>query len=264
VALAGAANREFGLPTVRESLSKNAQDWLGETGRKCTPKYDIRSDILIAGQATFANQKRLAQPLFRLPPELAAWGRQIAAENAFYQPADQQHPSGYLLRGVKQPVNLAQVKSVSLGGNPILFSPADSAWLKPDECFVASVVTFEQLSVGGSWRQYLASYELITGLRGQIIEPGADVRVLLHARLVQPLLDLSLVLIGIPLVLRRGNRNIFLAAGMGIGLVAAMLIVVLACHSLGKGYLLSATLAAWLPLLIFGPLAFTLARPLWD
>ena len=129
---------------------------------------------------------------------------------------------------------------------------------------VVRAVPPEQLSVGGSWRQYLASYELITGLRGQTIEPGADVRVLLHARFVQPVLDLSLVLIGIPLVLRRGNRNIFLAAGMGIGLVAGMLIVVLACHSLGKGYLLSAPLAAWLPLMVFGPLAFTLARRLWD
>src|SRR4051794_11300346 len=49
VALVGAANREFGLPQVRDSLSRNAQDWLGETGRKCTPRYDIRSDILIAG-----------------------------------------------------------------------------------------------------------------------------------------------------------------------------------------------------------------------
>lgn len=264
VALSGAANREFGLPRVRDSLSKNAQDWLGETGRKCTPRYDIRSDILIAGQKTYANQKRLAQPLFQLPPELAAWGRQIAAENAFYLAASKHHPSGYLLRGMERPADLTQLHSVSLAGNRILFSPADTPWLKPDECFVASVVTFEQLSVGGSWRQYLASYELIIGLHGQTIEPGADVRVLLHARFVQPFLDLSLVLIGIPLVLRRGSRNIFLAAGMGIGLVAGMLIIVLACHSLGKGYLLSATLAAWLPLLIFGPLAFTLARPLWD
>jgi len=40
--------------------------------------------------------------------------------------------------------------------------------------------------------------------------------------------------------------------------------VSVACDTLGKNYLLSATLAAWLPLLIFGPLAYTFARPLWD
>jgi lipopolysaccharide export system permease protein len=39
---------------------------------------------------------------------------------------------------------------------------------------------------------------------------------------------------------------------------------VLVCHALGVNYLLKATLAAWLPLLMFGPIAYTLARPLWD
>jgi lipopolysaccharide export system permease protein len=264
VALLGAANREFGLPAVRDSLSRNAQDWKGETGRKCTPRYDIRTEILIAGQATFANQKRLSNPLFRLPSELAPWGRQISADNAYYLSASGDHPAGYLLRGVTQPVSLGQLRNLSLGSNRVLFSPADSPWLKPDECFVASVVTFEQLSVGGSWRQNLSSYELITGLRGQTIEPGADVWLTLHARFVQPLLDLSLVLMGIPLVLSRANRNIFMAAGIGGVLVFSLLVVELACHALGKNYLLSATFAAWLPLLIFGPLAYTLARPLWD
>jgi lipopolysaccharide export system permease protein len=264
VALLAVANREFGLPNVRDSLSKNAQGWMGETGRKCTPRYDIRTDILIAGQSTFANEKRLAAPLFRLPPELARWGRQISAESAFYRSATSEHPAGYLLRGVKQPANVGQRSSLALGGNPVLFSPRDTPWLKPDECFVASVVTFEQLSVGGSWRQNLSSSELIAGLRGQTIEPGADVWLTLHARFVRPLLDLSLVLLGIPLVLGWASRNIFMAAGIGSGLVLALLVVELACHALGKNYLLSTTLAAWLPLLIFGPPAYTLARPLWD
>jgi lipopolysaccharide export system permease protein len=268
VAGLGVANREIGLPSVRDSLSRNAQDWLGETGRKCTPRYDIRTDILIAGQATYANEKRLAAPRFALPhplpPELVPWGRQVVAENAFYLKATNDRPAGYLLRGVSQPANWAELSSVSIGGQPILFSPADTPWLKPDECFVASVVTFEQLVVGSSWRQNLSSYELVAGLRGQTIEPGADVRLTLHARCVQPLLDLSLVLLGIPLVLSRASRNIFVAAGIGLGLVAALLVIKLACHALGNNYLLSATLAAWLPLLIFGPLAFTFSRPLWD
>jgi len=39
---------------------------------------------------------------------------------------------------------------------------------------------------------------------------------------------------------------------------------VLVCHAIGSNYLLDATLAAWLPLLIFGPVAYASARPLWD
>lgn len=263
VALLAVANREIGLPKVRDSLSKNAQDWLGETGRKCTPKYD-RSDILISGQSTFANQKRLSAPLFRLPPELATWGRQISAENALYLPADDSRPAGFLLHGVKQPANLGQLASRGVGAGPVLFSPADTPWLKPDECFVASTVTFEQLAIGSAWRQNLSSIELASGLRGQTIDPGADVYLTLHSRLVRPFLDMSLVLLGIPLVLRRETRNIFMAAVMGLGLVVALWAVMLASDALGRGYLINAALAAWLPLLVFGPLAYTAARPLWD
>lgn len=265
VALAGAANREFALPQIREMLSRNAQDWLGEASRKCTPRYDIRSEILIGGRSTRAAQKEIIEPLFRLPPELASWGRQIAADSAFYQTATPQHPAGYLLRGVRQPVNLQSLASQSLENRPVLFSPADANWLKPDECFVVSVVTFERLTAGTLWRQFLSSYELVTGLRGQTIEPGADIRLTLHSRLVQPLLDMSLVMLGIPLVLTGASRNIFLGGLLGGGLVAGMILTTLACQALGANYLLPSTsLAAWLPLLIFGPFAYISIRRLWD
>ena len=260
----GVANREFGLPWVRDSLSRNAQDWLGEASRKCTPKYDIRTDILIGGKSTRAKEREIELPQFRLPPELAAWGRQISAASALQQPATADHPAGYLLTGVKQPANLAQLRSHQLDGQTVLYSPSDTPWLKPGECFVASVVSFEQLTVGGAWRQYLNSYELITGLHNRSIEPGADVRVTLHSRLVQPLLDISLVLLGIPLVLTRSSRNIFLAAGMCVVLVAVVYLVVLTCHGLGSNYLLDPLWATWIPLVVFGPIAYTLARPLWD
>src|SRR5688572_12737396 len=87
VALLGALNREVGLPSVRDVLTGNAQDLNGLTPRKCTPRYDLRTDILIGGKQTFAKDRRIAEPLFRLPPEAAVWGRQIAAEQAFYQAA---------------------------------------------------------------------------------------------------------------------------------------------------------------------------------
>jgi lipopolysaccharide export system permease protein len=264
VALLAAANREVGLPRLRDSLSKNAQDWLGESNRKCTPRYDIKSDILISAKSTIAKEKILDDPLFRLPPELSIWGRQISADLAHYLRAEGDRPAGYLMHSVKQPTSLAKLATARLNNEAVLYSPADTPWLKPDECFVVSIVTFEQLSIGSAWRQNLSSWELITGLRGQTIEPGADVRLTLHSRCVRPLLDLSIVLLGIPLVLRRETRNIFMAATIGLMLVVALWVVMIASDALGRNYLISATLAAWLPLLVFGPLAYVASRPLWD
>jgi len=265
VALLASANREVGLPQVRGRLARNAQDWLGEAARKCTPKYDIRSDILIAGKATIAKERQILEPLFRLPPELSAWGRQIAADTATYEPATGDRPAGYRLRGVRQPADVARLPSAALGNDRVLLSPRDTPWLAADECFVVSVVTFEQLTVGGAWRRYLSTYELITGLRRQTLEPGADVRITLHSRLIQPLLDVALVLLGVPLVLGRAGRSFLALAVLGGGLVAAVLITVMVCHGLGANYgLRSAVRAAWLPLLLFGPPAYVAARGMWD
>jgi lipopolysaccharide export system permease protein len=87
---------------------------------------------------------------------------------------------------------------------------------------------------------------------------------MLHMRLIQPVLDVILVLMGLPLVLSRGNRNIYLAGGIGVGLATCLLVVVLVCRALGVNYLLDVTLAAWLPLIVFGPIAYVLSRPIWS
>ncbi|ADB17028.1 permease YjgP/YjgQ family protein [Pirellula staleyi DSM 6068] len=272
VALLGAANREFNLPQMRAKLGRNAQDWLGENSRRFVPKFDMRSDILISGASTVAKEQKIVAPNFllpddrteQLPVELVSWGRAIQAREALYQPATDEHPSGYLMRGVTQPLAVAQLSSVSLHNEPTILAPRDHRWLAPDECFVSSVVTFEQLAASNAWRQYLSTYELVTGLKTRTIQPGADIKVTLHARLVQPLLDMTLLFLGLPLVLTKGNRNIFLAAAICLLLVGSFFIVVMTCHSLGSNYLLSPTMAAWLPLLIFGPLAYATARPMWD
>jgi lipopolysaccharide export system permease protein len=265
VAALGVGNREICLPQIRERLAKNAQDWLGESAKPCRPMFDMQSGLLISGKYTYANEKRIEGAKFsQLPEELHSWGRQITALNAFYQPATPERPGGYLLRGVLQPLNLADLKSLSLDGRPTLFGPADNPWLAPDECFVASGVNFEQLTVGMAWQQYLSTGELVRGLRNRSLDYGANIRVTLHVRLVQPFLDMSLFFLGVPLVLGRRNRNIFVAALLGLGIVGGFFVVTMLSHWLGANYILSPALAAWLPLMIFGPLAYTLSRPLWD
>ena len=265
VAGLGVANREVCLPKIRSKLAKNAQDWLGETAKPCRPMFDMRTGFLISGKFTFANEKRIESPKFsQLPPELSAWGRQIVADNAYYREATPEHPGGYLLRDVRHPANLAELKSLSLEGNPVFFSPADTKWLHPRECFVATGVNFEQLTVGTAWQQYLSTPELVSGLRNRSLDYGANIRVTLHVRLVQPLLDMSLFFLGVPLVLTRRNRNIFVAALLGLAVVGGFFGVTMLSHWLGTNYILSPALAAWLPLMIFGPLAFALSRPLWD
>jgi lipopolysaccharide export LptBFGC system permease protein LptF len=85
-----------------------------------------------------------------------------------------------------------------------------------------------------------------------------------HARFVAPLLDMSLALLGIPLVVGPNRRGIFVAVGSCVGMTVVFFLVTLGCHALATGYLLSPSLGAWLPLLLLAPLAAWRAQPMWQ
>jgi lipopolysaccharide export system permease protein len=165
---------------------------------------------------------------------------------------------------VKRPRGLDRQKSLFIGERPIVFTPVDVDWLKPGEVFVVSSVSFEQLAGGSSWWQYESIWGLIRGLRSPSADFGANVRVAIHSRLVQPFLDGTLLLMGLPLVLARGNRNIFLAIGLCSAVVIGFMSLVLGCQYLGSSYLISPALAAWLPLMLSAPIAAGMCQPLLE
>ena len=57
---------------------------------------------------------------------------------------------------------------------------------------------------------------------------------MIHSRILQPFLDITLLFLGLPLVAARDNRNVFVAIGMCMGLVALFFIVAIACQQLGS------------------------------
>ncbi len=256
VSLIAVANRECVLPQFRSQLSQTPDDLLGESARTLRPRYDNKTDVLIRGAATFANEQRIKEPNFWLPAGLDRYGSQLIAENAYYQGPDNQHPGGYLFRRVRQPQELLRQPSL-LGpeGEVVIYTPRDAAWLQPDECFLVSEVTFEQLAGGSTWRQFSSTWELIRDLDNPSLGYGADVKVAIHARLLQPLLDLNLFLLGLPLVLGSGNRNPFVAIGQCAAVVAVFTVTVLGAQYLGAAVYLAPHTAAWLPLLVFAPVA---------
>jgi len=106
---------------------------------------------------------------------------------------------------------------------------------------------------------------LIRGTRNPSLSFGLDARVTIHSRFVKPMLDMSLFLIGLPLVLSQKNRNIFMASGWCLLLVVGFILVLMVCHTIGaNGGLLSPVTAAWLPLMIFAPLATAVSYPIWE
>jgi lipopolysaccharide export system permease protein len=257
-----AVNRELLIPQHRDRLTRNAQDWLGSRARAIFPRRDNRTDLLLNGEASYPGERKISRPRFSFVQPMAQFGRHVTAENAYYQPATAERPGGYLLEDVIEPEGVADLPSLAIGGEPTVLTPRDSPWLKSNQCFVVSDVDFEQLAGGAGWRQFSSTSQLWVGLRNSSLDYGADVRVEVHSRLVRPLLDLSLLFLGLPLAFLADHRNVFLAAGKGMLLALAFLLVVLVCQGLGAAYWIRPALAAWAPLLIFIPLAVYLNEPL--
>jgi lipopolysaccharide export system permease protein len=264
ISLLSVANRELLLPQVRDQLAFNAQDLSGKLGRKLAPRYDNHTMLMFSGAKAFPKLRRIDSPQVRLTPHFSAWGKKIQAAEAFQLGDHFDHPPGYLFKGVTHPADLSSLPSVSFEDELILLSPSDTPWLAADECFVVSDLSFQQLTGDNSFRRYLSTAELIAGLNNKSLDYGADVKVTVHHRFLAPLLDFTLLMLGLPLVLGRRQRNIFVAGGVGAAVVAAFFAVTMACDAAAGNYLLRPALAAWLPLAVFGPIAYALARPLWD
>lgn len=265
ILLGAAVNREVVIPRCRAELTRWPRDLAGNTVREMQYRYDNQTDVLFRGKAALVDQQKIERPDFLLPVTLSDYGSQVVAAEAWRLPAEGERPAGFLMRGVEEPKNLDQRPTLSLGERPVLITPRDAPdWLQPDECFIVSSVTFDQLSDGAGFRDFSSLVELVRGLRNPSLEFGADVRVAIHARIVQPLLDLTLLMLGLPMVIARESRNVFVAIGMSAGVVSVFSLVVITLQQLGAASLLTPALAAWSPLIVFVPLAVYLAEPLWE
>lgn len=263
--LFAAGVREGVIPRLADELARQPSDLLGDTARELKPTFDNYTEINLRGKSAYRNERRIALPVFWLPPGLDRYGTQLTAENAYYRPAQGGRPGGYLFDRVREPKDLDGRASLELNGQPVIITRRDAPdWLQPGQCFVVSYVTFDQLAGGQAFRQFSSTLQLIAGLRNPSLDFGADVRVGIHCRIVQPLLDMTMLFLGLPLVLSRQSRNVFVAIGLCLAVVSLFLMVVMGFQYLGSNQLLRPALAAWAPLMIFVPLAVAMSEQMWE
>jgi lipopolysaccharide export system permease protein len=262
VSLLAAANREIVMPAIRHQLAMDSKNLGGEQEALMQSRWDSQTEILIGGDRIVPAEQKIVSANFILPPHFDRFGKRLNAEEARYLPASGDLPSGYLLSGVKSPKALLKHPALLLDGKPIILTPIGNDWLQRDQLFVVSGVSFEFLSAGATWRDFASTREMIHELRSPSTDIGADVRVAIHARLLQPFLDTTLLFLGMPFVITRTNRNPFIAIGLCLAVITLFMLVVLGCQSLGSRGWLAAPLAAWLPLIIFAPVAAALSDSL--
>ncbi|WP_145169209.1 LptF/LptG family permease [Rubripirellula lacrimiformis] len=257
IVLAQLSSRELLLPSYRDALSMKAKDITGESEQPILAQYDKVNRVLIDGKSLIAQSGRVIEPSFRLDGEYPGYGDLLLARSGVWMEASADHPGGYLLDGVQRPEDIDALPSVGIASRPILYSSSDQAWLKPRQCFFATTVHVDLLQTNQSATRMASVMELIGRVKNPAVHSSLSLQVLLHERIIRPALDFSLILLGLPLVVNRRGRNLFVMIAAAMGTVLAFFVIKTLCGALGgNGYWLSPAMAAWLPLIILGPLAY--------
>jgi len=259
--LGAAVSREFLLPRFLDVLQKDPAKYTQDFGTEVNAATDYQSRILIQGEQAYSDEKRIFFPTIVLQNKsLTIHGKNITAENAYSLPKTDKHPAGYLLKEVHRPKELLTSPSLKLeNGQMVVYTPKDAPWLAEDECFVVSSIPFGYLATNETWRGYASTWEYIMAIRNQSLDLGKDIDSVIHGRITQPFLDMTLLFIGLPVILRRGDRNVFKALGIVALLVGFFMLVQYASLFFGRNSDMP-VLGAWFPLLLFVPIAVYLYR----
>jgi lipopolysaccharide export system permease protein len=255
-----AFSRELLIPRFQDTLDRNPQDLTGVVARDVRPTFDRRLNLLLNGRHILPAKQEMVQPNFRVHsgPIAVAVGRQLTAEVLRAVPATDEHPAGFLLSGVVLPHGIDELESVlDSQGSPLLLTRREHSWLEPGQCLLVTEMQLDMLRGGSAWKNYASTMELIAQLKGGNTPSADDLRVQIHGRFVRPLIDWTVLLIGLPIVLARQDRNMFSAAGVCLLMVSGFTAFVMGINAAASsGYLFSPAVAAWIPLLVFVPLSY--------
>ena len=155
--------------------------------------------------------------------------------------------------------------SIQWEGKTIVYTPKDFGWLRSDEVFVVCSLDVQEMAYGENLYLYSSLPEMIDSLKKPSRRFGLGDQVAIHDRILKPLMEFTLLLIGLPLVVSNPNRNIFMGAALCALIIILMQVTTVASHAAGGLRMIQpASLAAWLPVIVFLPLSAFSLRKLFD
>ena len=233
------ANRELLLPSLAHKVARSHNDIVGQhtVGVSCVRD---ENDAILTANGFTPRDGRL-EKVYIIEP--AQHGRHLVqADAATY---DYERRTWRLERGVRKTMQ-----------DPTKAQGFDVA-IKPqyvDE--FAFTLTPEELVLrrNAQWADLLSLRQLNSLLKSHNLANRAAVDMSRHIRLTQPLIQWVLLLLAIPFFLIREPSNVMGAGGKALLLTGAFFLISFIAHSIVKDESYAA-LVAWIPILVFGPLA---------
>lgn len=242
----GPLNQEFFIPAVANELQKPRKDPNQEKAVGARGAFDP-SGVHLEGYVGYPKDRKILDLCLTFPDDSPTGMLHLTAREAVYVP-----PTGAAQTGGWK---LFQTTPESVEGKlPAYFERLSSGvyFLKTTE------VDFEALTSTGNAFLYASTARLRESLAKPDSRRQANVAVAFHMRFTRPLVGVMLVLMGLGVILRDQNKNVFVNVGLCLILCVIFYVVIYGCKFLGENDVLSPAPAAWLPVLLFGPFAFVL------
>ena len=238
-------NTEFLIPEVADELMASRDDPEGAKAQILMGAYDT-SGVHLEGQAGYRRDRRVER-LCATFPESSPNGMFyiIAAEAVYIPPGDGPYTGGWMMTGVEE--------ADRLEGRPL---PKSFTVLGTGRCFLKTDnADFDTVARGQTWYVYASTSRLKEMLAGDEPRRQVKIAVLYHTRITRPVVGVLLVMLGVSVILWNQNRHVALSAALCLGIGVGYYACVLGCKALGDGDYISPALAAWLPVMIYGPVA---------
>ncbi|HET6572669.1 MAG TPA: LptF/LptG family permease [Fimbriiglobus sp.] len=242
----GPLNQELVIPRIAEELTAERDDFEGLKKTPVKGAYEPNG-VHLEGQAAVRADRMIRYLWVTFPQGRTGMVHLTAEEAVYVPPGDGPHTGGW---------NLFHTKPKDLSDSEL---PPGLERLGMGRYFLHTrEVDFDTVTRGANWFLFASTPQI----REILAKPGArrqpQVAVAFHMRLTRPLIGILLTVMGLAVILRDQNRHVFINAGLCLILCAVFYTTMYGCKYLGENDLIGPPLAAWLPVLIFTPLAVAL------
>jgi lipopolysaccharide export system permease protein len=242
-------NQEFLIPRVADRLNLQRDDPGGQKEVLVRHAYESNNIHITGGRAL---RRTSAGPMVKnfectIPESLAGSQIHITAQEAHFYRDDRPHGGRWELTGCVP----AEVDASALAG---ILEVRDQGRFT----LYTRNVDFEGLTRDPNWFQRTSTWSLYQELLRPESTRLAAVAVLFHQRLTRPLLGMVLVLLGLSVILTDQNRNVIVSSGLCLVLCGIFFAACYACKMLGDSEIVRPALAAWLPVMVFGPVSLVM------
>lgn len=238
-------NQEVIIPQLGSRLNNQRDDPDGHREVIARGAYEPNG-IHLVGKTALRSKKMVKNFCCTIPDKIAGILIHLEAAEAYYVPPGEGERTGgwELNRTITIPA------AFDLGGTNVLEKIDNGKFF-----LHTKVIDFESITRKQKWYLLASTQDLYEDLQRPDSERLSSKAVLFHMRFTRPFLSIILVILGLSVILRDQTRNVYVNTGLCLATCAFFFLVIFATKWLGDRDIVPPALAAWLPVMFFGPLA---------